>query len=169
MTTEEIKKLKEDPKILFFYRIPNSRYEEGYMYVIIGEEKNPFERYGNVVYYQLNKWMTMVLEGSPLAICCEELSRKYKLKEWIRFTRQNEISNALFRSYFQNRGVNILNYIELFYADQLLTEGKVNRPDPFQKGFDIEKLQDNYYGFFTKHGWDKPSVIETISIKSDGY
>lgn len=133
MTDEEIKKVKEDPEVLFFYKLPDSRNPNNpFIYLIIGG-KDPRTDYNNIIWFTKEEWMNKHLQGSPLAIACSEASRKYKLKEYIRITRQIEVNLPQIQNYFLSKPADILSLRELYYADQLLLEKKVFWLDPWKK------------------------------------
>ena len=52
MTKEELKKYKENKDIKFIYKIPCSFYEEGYEYIVVGD--NITSKNDNVTFFSLD-------------------------------------------------------------------------------------------------------------------
>lgn len=52
MTKEEIRQLKENKDIKFIYKIPCSFYEEGYEYIVVGD--NITSKNDNVIFFSLD-------------------------------------------------------------------------------------------------------------------
>lgn len=127
MNKEKLSELKENKEILYIYRIPCSLSD--YQYVIIGNVKTHLDKYD--CYYSTEDWFSLMKSGSLLPYVCATIGRQGKIKEEVNiYDRPNLLT---LRKYILTEELpNWRVYQELQWADQVLVEFRVNRPDVFK-------------------------------------
>lgn len=131
MTKEELKEYKENKEVKFIYKLPCSFYNEGYEYIIIGD--NITSQSNNVKVFNLGNWFKIIESGSLLPYVCSTLSKSGKIKEYINIYEKPDI--LLLRRYV-NALVDKKSLIqECLWGEQFIKEGKVNRIDVFKNKY----------------------------------
>lgn len=139
MTKEELKTYKENKEVKFIYKLPCSLYDEGYEYIIIGN--NIVSKDDNVRIFSLEDWFIRIKSGSLLPYVCSILSKSGKVKEYINIYEKPNIINL--RKYITERSaaynIDCLRNIdkeliqECLWGIQVIREFKVNRIDVFKE------------------------------------
>lgn len=142
MTKEEIKQLKENKEVKFIYKLPCSLYNEGYEYIIVGN--NIISKDDNVRIFSLEDWFTRIKSGSLLPYVCSILSKSGKIKEYINIYEKPDVISL--RKYIIDNSIDNIERIcnldkeliqECLWGLQVIREFKVNRIDVFK-----EKIND---------------------------
>ena len=139
MTKEELKQYKEDKKIKFIYRLPCSLYNEGFEYIIVGN--NIIVQGDNIRIFSLEDWFIRIKSGSLLPYVCSILSKSGKIKEYINIYEKPDIINLRkyimeqFTLYSGEHTDNIKKELiqECLWGIQVIREFKVNRIDVFKE------------------------------------
>ena len=149
MTKEEIRQLKENKYIKFIYKIPCSFYEEGYEYIVVGD--NITSKNDNVTFFSLDDWFLRMKSGSLLPYVCSILSKSGKIKEYVNIYEKPDIIKLrryiIARvTYLQGINKDLPNIDmditrECLWGIQIIKESKVNRIDVF-KGKIVNPLKD---------------------------
>lgn len=149
MTKEEIKQLKEDKDIKFIYKIPCSFYEEGYEYIIVGENMIP--KNDNARFFNLDDWFSIMKSGSLLPYVCSILPKSGKIKEYVNIYEKPDIIKLRRYiiseiTYLQGINKDLPNIDmditrECLWGIQVIKESKVNRIDVFKEKI-VNPLKD---------------------------
>ena len=127
---EDIIKLKENSEIKFIYEIPNSLYENGYEYVIVGDLETKTEE--NLRQFNFEDWFLRMQAGSLLPYVCSIAIRKHKIKEFLNIYDRPDLLK--FRKFVLTVKLPDNEVIqECLWACQIISEFRVNRPDVFTK------------------------------------
>lgn len=148
MTKEELKAYKENKEVKFIYKLPCSLYDEGYEYIIVGN--NIVSKDDNVRIFSLEDWFIRIKSGSLLPYVCSILSKSGKVKEYINIYEKPDIINL--RKYIMERSaIYNIEHIrdidkelmqECLWGIQVIRELKVNRIDVFK-----EKIKNPFEEF----------------------
>ena len=139
MTKEELKVYKENKEVKFIYKLPCSLYDEGYEYIIVGN--NIVSKDDNIRIFSLEDWFIRIKSGSLLPYVCSILSKSGKVKEYINIYEKPDIINL--RKYIMERSA-LYNAEHMHHIDkeliqeclwgiQVIREFKVNRVDVFKE------------------------------------
>lgn len=139
MTKEELKVYKENKEVKFIYKLPCSLYDEGYEYIIVGN--NIVSKDDNIRIFSLEDWFIRIKSGSLLPYVCSILSKSGKVKEYINIYEKPDIINL--RKYIMERSAlydaEHMRHIdkeliqECLWGIQVIREFKVNRVDVFKE------------------------------------
>jgi hypothetical protein len=72
--------LKQNKEIKYIFKLPNSYYEEGFEYIIVG---NVEDEIPNSRIFTTEQWFDKMNSGSLLPYVCSILPKKYKVKEYL--------------------------------------------------------------------------------------
>ena len=139
MTKEELKMYKENKEVKFIYRLPCSLYNEGFEYIIVGN--NIIVQGDNIRIFSLEDWFIRIKSGSLLPYVCSILSKSGKIKEYINIYEKPDIINLRkyimeqFTLYSGEHTDNIKKELiqECLWGIQVIREFKVNRIDVFKE------------------------------------
>lgn len=139
MTKEELKIYKENKEVKFIYRLPCSLYNEGFEYIIVGN--NIIVQGDNIRIFSLEDWFIRMKSGSLLPYVCSILSKSGKIKEYINIYEKPDIINLRkyimeqFTLYSGEHTDNIKKELiqECLWGIQVIREFKVNRIDVFKE------------------------------------
>lgn len=148
-------KLKNNDDIRYIYTIPNSLFEDGLQYILIGDIKTANEN--NVFCYSMDDWFFKMKSGDLLPYACATLKKKYKPKEYLNIYDKPDILK--FRKYILN--CDLSNWEieqQLSWAIQILSEYRINRYDAFTSKNDFKALFSEFL--------DKVEGMVIQSIKS---
>lgn len=139
MTKEELRTYKENQEVKFIYKLPCSLYNEGYEYIIVGN--NITSKDDNVRIFSLEDWFTRIKSGSLLPYVCSILSKSGKIKEYINIYEKpdvihlrkyiTELSAPHSAYYMYNIDKELIQ--ECLWGIQVIMESKVNRIDVFKE------------------------------------
>lgn len=141
MYSVNISKLKNNEDIKYIYIIPNSLFEDGHQYILIGDIKTQQEN--NVFCFSLDDWFAKMKSGDLLPYACSTLKKKYKPKEYLNIYDKPNILK--FRKYILN--CNLSNWEveqQLLWAMQILEEFKINRYDVFTSKNDLNNVLNTF-------------------------
>ena len=142
MTKEELRTYKENQEVKFIYKLPCSLYNEGYEYIIVGN--NITSKDDNVRIFSLEDWFTRIKSGSLLPYVCSILSKSGKIKEYINIYEKPDVISL--RKYIIDNSIDNIERMcnldkeliqECLWGLQVIREFKVNRIDVFK-----EKISD---------------------------
>ena len=137
MSNIDVTKLKNNEDIKYIYLIPNSLFEDGLQYIIIGDIDTESE--DNVFCYSLKDWFGIMKSGSLLPYACATLKKKYKPKEYLNIYEKPDLLK--FRKFILNDGVSEWESIQqLCWALQIMDEFKINRYDSFASTIDLDDV-----------------------------
>lgn len=141
MSNIDVSKLKNNDNIRYIYTIPNSLFEDGLQYILIGDIKTDNEN--NVFCYSLDDWFSKMKAGDLLPYACATLKKKYKPKEYLNIYEKPDILK--FRRYILNCNLSDWEVEQqLLWAMQILTEYKINRYDVFPSKCDFKALFSDF-------------------------
>lgn len=142
MTKEEIKQLKENKDIKFIYKIPCSLFDEGFEYIIIGDNINI--KNDNIKTFTMNDWFLLMECSSMLPYVCSILSKSGKIKEFINIYEKPDILTL--RQYINTITNKKILIQECLWGEQFIKEGRVNRIDVFKnKYYDVTNAIGRFY------------------------
>lgn len=98
MSNINISMLKNNEDIRYIYTIPNSMFDDGLQYILIGDIITAQE--DDVFCYSFNDWFNKMGSGDLLPYACATLSRKYKPKEYLNIYDKPDLLK--FRKYILN-------------------------------------------------------------------
>lgn len=130
--------LKQDGEIKFIYKLPNSSYEEGFEYIIVGE----LEEFPNSRIFTLDEWFKRMENGSLLPYVCATLPKRNKVKEYLNIYSKPDVLK-LRRLIPDLEGNELIQ--ECLWGVQVIKEMKVNRPDVFKDKNSIFTAVDDFY------------------------
>ena len=128
MDKAQLDKLKEDAGILYMYKIPCSYFEDKFQWIIVGTKK---KRIKQTSYYTKEEWFDLLKSGSLLPYVCATLGKAGKIKEFVNIYERPDV--LVLRKYLLTSKIPDWRlFQECCWADQIMTEFKVNRPDVFK-------------------------------------
>lgn len=130
--------LKQNGEIKFIYKLPNSSYEEGFEYIIVGE----LEEFPNSRIFTLDEWFKRMENGSLLPYVCATLPKRNKVKEYLNIYSKPDVLK-LRRLILDLEGSELIQ--ECLWGVQVIREMKVNRPDVFKDKNSIFTAVDDFY------------------------
>ena len=133
--------LKNNEDIRYIYTIPNSMFDDGLQYILIGDIITAQE--DDVFCYSFNDWFNKMESGDLLPYACATLSRKYKPKEYLNIYDKPDLLK--FRKYILN--CNLSNWEieqQILWAIQILDEYKINRYDVFTSKNDFKAILNEF-------------------------
>lgn len=135
----DIKQLKENGEIKFIYKLPNSLYDEGFEYIIVGDVN---EEIPNGRTFTIEEWFNKMDSGSLLPYVCATLPKKNKIKEYLNIYSKPDVLKL--RRYITSLENDELIQ-ECLWGIQVIKEFKVNRPDVFKDKSSLFTAVDDFY------------------------
>lgn len=128
---QNLSTLKENKDIKYIYKIPCSYLEDGFLYIIVGLLAEPIKDKA-ILYFTPDKWFERMQQGDLLMYACATLPKKYRLKEHLNIYTKPDLLK--FRKFILANKVSDLELcLETGWAEQILTEWKINRYDVVKK------------------------------------
>lgn len=155
MNNIDVSKLKNNDNIKYIYMIPNSMFNDGFQYILIGDIKTEHE--DNLFCYSMEDWFSKMKSGDLLPYACATLKKKYKPKEFLNIYDKPNILK--FRKYILSCNLSELEKTQqLYWAIQILNEYKINRYDEPSFKIDFNTVLNDFL--------DKTEGMVIQSIKS---
>lgn len=135
----DLNTLKQNKEIKYIFKLPNSYYEDGFEYIIVGniEDKIPNSRI-----FTTEQWFDKMDSGSLLPYVCSILPKKYKVKEYLNIYSKPDVLK-LRRLITSLDGIELMQ--ECLWGIQVIKEFKVNRPDVFKDKSSLFTAIDDFY------------------------
>lgn len=135
----DLNTLKQNKEIKYIFKLPNSYYEDGFEYIIVGnvEDKIPNSRI-----FTTEQWFNKMDSGSLLPYVCAILPKKYKVKEYLNIYSKPDVLK-LRRLITSLDGIELMQ--ECLWGIQVIKEFKVNRPDVFKDKSSLFTAIDDFY------------------------
>jgi hypothetical protein len=131
--------LKQNKEIKYIFKLPNSYYEEGFEYIIVG---NVEDEIPNSRIFTTEQWFDKINSGSLLPYVCSILPKKYKVKEYLNIYSKPDVLK-LRRLITSLDGIELIQ--ECLWGIQVIKEFKVNRPDVFKDTNSLFNAVDSFY------------------------
>ena len=131
--------LKQNKEIKYIFKLPNSYYEEGFEYIIVG---NVEDEIPNSRIFTTDQWFNKMDSGSLLPYVCSILPKKYKVKEYLNIYSKPDVLK-LRRLITSLDGIELIQ--ECLWGIQVIKEFKVNRPDVFKDKNSLFNAVDSFY------------------------
>ena len=135
----DIKQLKENGEIKFIYKLPNSLYDQGFEYIIVGDVN---EEIPNSRTFTIEEWFKKMDSGSLLPYVCATLPKKNKIKEYLNIYSKPDVLKL--RRYITSLESDELIQ-ECLWGIQVIKEFKVNRPDVFKDKNSLFNAVNSFY------------------------